>query len=438
MKQAINNINTYIKDNTTLVVAVSGGPDSMALLDILLKQKQKKNLNIVVAHVNHKLRQESDAEEIMVKNYCGKNHLTCEILTIDNYKKGNIENQARTKRYVFFEEIVKKRKASYLLTAHHGDDLIETIMMRIVRGSSPRGYSGFGVVTKKKGYQIIRPLINNTKKELEDYVKNHNITYAIDKTNFDKTYTRNRYRMNILPYLKEENPNVHNKFYKFSTILKEYDAYIEEETMQYLPEVTKGNTVIIEKFQKLKPLIQKRILSTMLMNIYGNQINCLNDKHLNMVLKLVNSHNQTIYLPHNIIAIKDYTKIYFTQNKKEKPKTYKIKLENKTILPNGHVIEKVKDKSTNSNYICRLNSKEIHMPIYIRTRKDGDKIVLKGLNKTKKVKDIFIDEKISLEKRNNIPIVTDSNDNILWIPGIKKSNFDKQITGNYDIILWYS
>ena len=394
MKQAINNINTYIKDNTTLVVAVSGGPDSMALLDILLKQKQKKNLNILLAHVNHKLRQESDAEEIMVKNYCGKNHLTCEILTIDNYKKGNIENQARTKRYVFFEEIVKKRKASYLLTAHHGDDLIETIMMRIVRGSSPRGYSGFGVVTKKKGYQIIRPLINNTKKELEDYVKNHNITYAIDKTNFDKTYTRNRYRMNILPYLKEENPNVHNKFYKFSTILKEYDAYIEEETRQYLPEVTKGNTVIIEKFQKLKPLIQKRILSTMLMNIYGNQINCLNDKHLNMVLKLVNSHNQTICLPHNIIAVKDYTKIYFTQNKKEKPKTYKIKLENKTILPNGHVIEKVKD--------------------------------------------IFIDEKISLEKRNNIPIVTDSNDNILWIPGIKKSNFDKQITGNYDIILWYS
>mgnify|MGYP004464556759 FL=1 len=78
------------------------------------------------------------------------------------------------------------------------------------------------------------------------------------------------------------------------------------------------------------------------------------------------------------------------------------------------------------------------MPIYIRTRKDGDKIILKGLNKTKKVKDIFIDEKISLEKRNNIPIVTDSNDNILWIPGIKKSNFDKQITGNYDIILWYS
>ena len=310
--------------------------------------------------------------------------------------------------------------------------------MRIVRGSSLRGYSGFGVVTPQKGYQIIRPLINNTKKELEDYVKTHNITYAIDKTNFDKTYTRNRYRMNILPYLKEENPNVHNKFYKFSTILKEYDAYIEEETMQYLPKVTKGNTVIIEKFQKLKPLIQKRILSTMLMNIYGNQINCLNDKHLNMVLKLVNSHNQTIYLPHNIIAVKDYTKIYFTQNKKEKPKTYKIKLENKTILPNGHVIEKVEDKSTNSNYICRLNSKEIHMPIYIRTRKDGDKIILKGLNKTKKVKDIFIDEKISLEKRNNIPIVTDSNDNILWIPGIKKSNFDKQITGNYDIILWYS
>ncbi len=438
MKQAINNINKYIKNNTTLVVAVSGGPDSMALLDILLSQKQKKNLNIVVAHVNHKLRIESDAEEVMVKKYCQKNNLTCEILTINSYKKGNIENQARTKRYNFFAEIVKKCKASYLLTAHHGDDLIETIMMRIVRGSGLRGYSGFGIITPQKGYTIVRPLINNTKKELEDYVKENNITYAIDKSNFDKTYTRNRYRINILPYLKEESPNVHHKFYKFSTTLKEYDAYLEEEALQYLPKVTKDNVINVEKFRKLKPLIQKRILNIMLTNIYGNKINCLNDKHIDMVLKLVNDHNQTLNLPHNVIAVKDYTKIHLIQSKKENKKTYKIKLEKKVILPNGHTIEKIKDKNIKSNYICRLNSKEIHLPIYIRTRKDGDKIVLKGLNKTKKIKDIFINEKISTMERDTIPIVTDSNDNILWIPGIKKSNFDKQITENYDIILWYS
>ncbi len=437
MREVINNINKYILDNSVLVVAVSGGPDSMVLLDILLKLREKKNLNIVVAHVNHKLRKESDAEAVMVNDFCKENELICENFTIDGYDKGNIENQAREKRYSFFEKIVNKCKADYLLTAHHGDDLIETMMMRVVRGSSFRGYAGFGIVSDKSNYKIVRPLINSTKEELIYYAKEHNIKFATDKSNFDLSYTRNRFRLNILPYLKDEDKNVHNKFYKFSTLLSEYDNYVEDDVKSIFPKVVCDNKIALEEFRCLKPLIQRRIVQKVLSTLYGNNIYVLNDKHIDMIISLKDKRCQNINLPCGIIAIKNYTSIYFDLNNKKKCE-YNMVLEDKNVLPNGHTIVKVNSINDKSNYVCRLDSKEVHMPLYIRTRKNGDKIILKGLNKEKKIKDIFIDDKVDKEIRDTIPIVVDSNGDILWIPGIKKSKFDKQITENYDIILWYS
>ena len=154
-----------LPNNISVVIAVSGGPDSMALLNLLSKIKKEKRLKLICAHVNHKLRKESAKEAEMVKLYCKQNNIIFEYMEINEYK-GNTENYAREKRYDFFERLIKKYSSPYLFTAHHGDDLIETIMMRLIRGSSLKGYTGFSEITEKENYKIIRPLITKTKEDV--------------------------------------------------------------------------------------------------------------------------------------------------------------------------------------------------------------------------------------------------------------------------------
>ena len=180
-------------DNERIVIALSGGPDSMALLNILLSLRDKHNFEIIVAHVNHSLRVESEEEKVFVENYCKDNNCIFEYLKIEKYNNDNFHNQARIIRYEFFDKVMKKHKAKYLFTAHHGDDLIETILMRITRGSTLIGYSGFEKIIKKNDYYIVKPLIYVTKKQLLEYVEENNIPYRVDKSNGGKYYKRNKW-----------------------------------------------------------------------------------------------------------------------------------------------------------------------------------------------------------------------------------------------------
>ena len=146
-----------IKENDTIVLGNSGGPDSMFLLTVLLNLRKKYNLKIVCAHVNHNVRVESDSEQLFLMNYCKNNNVVFEAMKIEKYGDDNFHNQARNIRYNFFEDLVKKYDANYLMTAHHGDDLIETILMRIVRGSTLKGYSGFEKIVDNGFYKTVRP-----------------------------------------------------------------------------------------------------------------------------------------------------------------------------------------------------------------------------------------------------------------------------------------
>lgn len=415
-------------------MATSGGPDSMTLLTLLIKIKDTKKLNIICAHVNHKLRKESDKEEIMVKKYAKNNNIIFETYTITNYK-GNTENYARKKRYEFFEKLIKKYNATYLLTAHHGDDLTETILMRLIRGSSLKGYAGFSKITDKKNYKIYRPLITKTKEEILNYAIKNNIPYAIDKTNESDDYTRNRIRK-LLPLLKKENKNIHLKFLQFSQILTLTEKHLEKE-IENKKHIYKDNIINIPLFKNEDELIQNKIIYYLLTENYKENITTITSKHINHISEVIHSKSSSkqINLPKNKIFVKSYDKAYIKENKQTKP--YNFILKNKVILPNNKTIEIIKDTTDNSNYITKLNSKDITLPMHIRTKKDGDKIVLKGLNKHKKIKDIFIDEKIPKEQRNTYPILTDDKDNILWLPGLKKTKFDKSKTKNYDIIIRY-
>lgn len=427
----IENLN--IKDGY-VVLACSYGPDSMVLLDLL----QKENLNIVVAHVNHKLRIESDQEEIDLKEFCLNNNLIYEAMSILEYPKGNFESNARKIRYDFFEQILKKYNSQYLFTAHHGDDLIETIIMRLSRGSSFKGYAGFSNISKTNNYQIIRPLIYVTKDNILDYTKKHNITYAIDHTNNEDRYSRNRIRHHVLPILKKDNKNVHKKFIKFSELINSYEHYFEKETNSLFQKLYYNNTLDLNEFYLLDNLFKKRLLHKILSNIYQDNISIISDKHTELILNLISSDKRNTYieLPKNVRVNKFYNILEFDSHINI-DKSYNYHLKNQVDLELG-VIKKIDQTEIDkSNYIIRLDSKEIRLPIFIRTRKNGDKIEVKNLNGTKKVNDIFIDNKISSKLRDIYPIVTDSTDKILWIPGLKKSKFDKQKRESYDIILKY-
>lgn len=428
-----------IRHRDTLCIGVSGGPDSMALLDLMIKLKSELDLVLVVAHVNHNIREESKEEEDYLREFCNNMGLHFECFKIEHYGDDNFHNEARTIRYNFFDKVCKDYNAKFLLTAHHGDDLVETILMRIVRGSSLKGYSGFSKVIVKDDYTILRPLITVTKDDLTNYCNENNIKYFIDKSNLKDVYTRNRYRKYVLPFLKEEDKMVHEKFLKFSETLLEYNNYIEREVSQVINKVFKNGVLDISKFKELDHLLQSKIISNILEKIYGDDLLIITNTHVNLIFDLINSYkpNSVVHLPNNVKAIKSYNELSFAFMEEVDDK-YEIELDSVANLPNGMIIEKVSDTDDTSNYVTRLNSKEISLPLYVRTRRNGDKMSVKGMEGHKKVNDIFIDNKIVSKDRNVWPVLVDAEERVIWVPGLKKSKFDKEIHEEYDIILKYS
>lgn len=423
-----------IKNNDYIVVGVSGGSDSVALLDLLLNSIDHSK--IVVAHVNHHVRIESDIEEEYLKNFCLEKNIIFETTKFLEYKENNFENEARKRRYKFYENLLLKYNSKFLFLAHHGDDLIETVMMKIVRGSNLTGYSGIKEITNKKNYFIIRPLLKFTKEDIITYNKENNLVYFNDRTNEDTNYTRNRYRKTILPLLKKEDPLVHLKFLKYSNILQEYDSYITK-ICQDLIIKKYQDKIKINDFKEEDPFIQKNIIYLLLVKIYNNEDNLIKEKHLINILNIIKSTkpNQKTNLPKGYIAIKEYNEVYFTKKIKDKT-NYKIELKPFNIIDN-HIIKKIDNTNNNGNDICILDSSTITLPLYIRNRKEGDYLEVKNLKGKKKVKELFIEAKIPLNKRNSYPLLVDSNDNILWVPNIKKSKFNTGKNQNYDIILKY-
>ena len=428
-----------IKYGDVVVAAISGGPDSMALLHMLIRLKRALDLQLICAHVNHNTGRKGQLEEQKyVEKYCKTNNVIFETMTIDSYGDDNFENEARTKRYNFFEELIKRYDAKYLFTAHHGDDLMETILMRIVRGASLKGYSGFSKVVDRGTYKIVRPLIELTKEDLLEYNEHYNIKYYIDKTNLEDVHTRNRYRKYILPALKNEDPNVNKKFLKFSKTLLEYNEYIDKIVKKKIKSLYVDNVLNIPLFLKEEKLIQIKIINYILEQIYQDDLMLVTDRHSEIIYEVLTSNkaNVKIHLPNNIQAIKSYDTLVLGKLK-EKSRDYEMEISKSVNLPNGKNIEVIEEALENTNYYCRLSSSEVKLPLYVRNRKAGDKMTVKGMIGRKNVNDIFIDSKIPMSERDLWPVVVDSNENIVWLPGLKKTKFDKQKSEKCDIILRY-
>lgn len=416
----------------SFVVAVSTGADSMSLLYALLLLQDEYQLRLTVAHVNHKKRKQSDEEEKYIREFSEKHHLPCLVETLKNAEYDNFQSYARQQRYQFFQRVMEETGSDYLALAHHAEDNIETILMRIFRGSSLRGYSGMDEVLPFHAKLLIRPLMGCIKEELIAFLDDAQIRYYQDLSNFEDTYTRNRLRKEIIPLLYKEDPHVHEKFSEFSETLKEASRIVEDRVQEFLrtDAVVRNDSVTFLQNSILSytPYLQAEILFYILKRYSLSRAN------IEEIRKLIQSEkkNLKVIFRSAFTFVKEYNQITFYHRiistepyviRIDNPGVYKI---NDTISVN---VTKIYDRFISNDSVLCYNSSML--PIHIRSRKPGDRILLES--GSKKVKDLLIDMKIGILKREQT-VIAEKDGMILAVLGIKNSRILKQIE-NKDILI---
>lgn len=285
-----------IEKNDSIVVGVSGGPDSMTLLSILLKLKEEFNLKIYVAHVNHMLRENAIKDEEYVKEFCKKNNIEifikkANISEIAQKEKIGLEEAGRNVRYNFFEEVLKNTESNKIAIAHNLNDKVETIIMNTLRGSGVSGLKG--IEAKRKKY--IRPLIEIERYEIEKYCIENKINPRHDESNDENTYTRNKIRNIVIPYIKNEfNPNIIKTLNRLSEIIKEEDEYVQSETEKIFKEILltdEKNKIEFDprKFNEQEKVIQKNLILLAIKKVKGSTQG-IEKVNIDDIIKLCNNN----------------------------------------------------------------------------------------------------------------------------------------------------
>ena len=304
-EKVLNTIKKYnlIQDGDKIVLGVSGGPDSMSMLHILNEIKnQGNNFEIIVAHVNHQIREEAKDDEKYVEEYCIKNQIKYYIKRIDvkkyaNNNKIGLEEAGRNLRYEFFDEILKKENANKIAIAHNKNDKIETIIMNELRGTGIAGLKGIEAIRDNK---YIRPIIECERDEIEKYCEEKELSPRIDKTNFINDCTRNKIRNVVLPYIKQEfNPNIIETIDRLSKVMNETEEYLQCQTEKIYNDIKiEENVLDLKKFNIQDNLIKKRIIIYAIAKVLGNTQN-VEKVNIDDIIKLCANNIGNKYLTPN-------------------------------------------------------------------------------------------------------------------------------------------
>ncbi len=324
-EEVLETIKKYnmIENGEKIVLAVSGGPDSICMLDILNDIKNDEtidiNFEIVVAHVNHMIRKEAEEDEKYVKKYCEEKQIEFYSKSIDVQKMANnnkigIEEAGRKARYDFFDEILERTNAQKIAIAHNKNDKVETVLMHILRGSGINGLKG---IEAKRG-KYIRPLIECERNEIEEYCTEKNLQPRIDKTNFENEYTRNKVRNLLIPYIQKEfNPNLIKTIDRLSNLVAEEEKYMDKQVEKAYKEmlISESENEIqlrLKTFNIQEKVIKSRIILYTITRLFGNSKG-LEKIHIEDIIKLCSNNIGNKYLTPNKnikILIKNH-KIYF-------------------------------------------------------------------------------------------------------------------------------
>lgn len=331
-KKILKTIKKYelIKNGDNIVVGVSGGPDSMALLNALINIRENSNFkfSITVAHINHMIRVEADEETKYVEEFCKQKDIKCfikkeKVEEIAKNDKIGTEEAGRKVRYSFFDEVAKKVNANKIATAHNANDNAETVLMNIIRGSGTSGLKGIEPIRENK---YIRALIECTRAEIEEYCEEQNLAPKIDKTNMENIYTRNKVRNLLIPYIKENfNPNIITSLNRLSNLVANENNFIQKKVEESYKEVlikeVPGNKELqgkkeiiidLKKFNKLDLVIKNRLMLYTIVRVLGASKN-IEKVHIEDLVKLCSNNIGNKYLTpnKNIKVMVNNGKVYF-------------------------------------------------------------------------------------------------------------------------------
>lgn len=432
-EKVISTIEKYsmIEKGDGIVVGLSGGPDSTCLIHVLSTIRELYDLKLYAVHLNHMIR---DEEALRDEEYSEGLAKKLDIpffskqIPVEEYARSeriSTEEAGRLLRYQLFEEIARKTGAKKIALAHNMNDQAETMLMHFIRGSGLSGISGIRPLREGK---YIRPIIACSREEIEEYCCINNLDPVIDSTNKEKIYTRNRVRLELIPYIKKYfNPNLVESLYKASEIIRDEDDYINSRTFIELDRIRSGYGVDINSFNLLHISLRRRMIRVLIEGIKGN-LDGIESKHISDCIEFIEKKHtgKTISLPDGIECIIQYD--VFKINMKEELNNfeYQLKVPGSTYIKecnctvNIKIIKKREMFFNDSQFIKYFDYDKIKNNITARNKRDGDYIYPKGMKGKKKIKDVFIDKKIPRELREKTLLITQESE-VFWIFGLRDS-----------------
>ncbi|MDI6600279.1 MAG: tRNA lysidine(34) synthetase TilS [Thermoanaerobacteraceae bacterium] len=437
-----------------VVVGVSGGPDSLCLLYVLYNLRETFDLNLYVAHVNHGIRgNEADEDARFVEKTASILGLPFFILVVnvpEIVKNTGLSSElvGRNIRYEFFNEIALKEGARRIAVAHNKNDLAETFLLHLIRGSGPTGLVGIRPVNGR----IIRPLIEVSRREIEEYLKANNIEPRIDATNYEEIYDRNRVRLKILPYMEELNPGVVDSIARTAALLREDEDFFEDIVLKLSGDCISSEdgrvSVEMQSLLRMQPSVRNRVIRHAVKLAKGDYLN-IELKNIEDVVELA-SKGQTgsrINLPDGLVVEVSYGRIIFRNNEAEKVGIFYYEIEpgHEVLIPEvgatvmTELLVRDEIEFEHNRLTAYIDFDKVKNGLAVRNRRPGDRIAPLGMSGTKKLKELFIDEKIPREKRDSIPIIVDG-DEVVWVVGVRLSERYKvdRYTKNVLRIVFYS
>lgn len=432
--------NGLLKQGDTILIACSGGPDSLALVDVLLKLKEVYQLELAVAHVDHMFRgAESQADAAFVAEFCKKNKVAYYQKTFDvpaYIKKTGLspEEAARIVRYDFLRNVAKSLGNANIATGHHKDDQAETVLIHLFRGAGSSGIGGIRPIS----HGIIRPLLSVTRKEIEEYCKNSQLVPRIDSTNAEPYYLRNRIRLQLLPDLMEKfNPAIKDAICKSAEIIGAEHDFIRQSIESIWEDlISREKEVFIFNREKLNDLhiAQKRELFRMAIEKKQGHLRGISFMHVEKMIVLsekgfVGTH---IELPGNLVFKCNYQQMILSSVKVSVDKSdilyAMLDLQGDTYIPALKLtmqseLTDAPMKPSGINSVV-FDFEQLVPPLFIRFRQTGDRFHPSGMKGSKKLKDFFIDCKLERQKRDKVPLLCDQK-GILWIGGYRQSEFGR-------------
>ncbi|WP_124726325.1 tRNA lysidine(34) synthetase TilS [Staphylospora marina] len=431
-----------------VLCAVSGGPDSTALLQVMWELREEGGFSVGAVHVNHRLRgEESEEDARFVKRFCLERKIPVIVLQADvagelKARGGNRQDVARKWRYRLFREAAKRWNANVLALAHHADDQAETVLMRMLRGAGPGGLTGMEKVRRWKGIRLIRPLLGCSKEELEAFCRERNIRPRLDSSNESLVYTRNYVRHKIMPVLESVNPRVKRALNQLADILREEERVWKDLTEDAVRKVCLRRErdvweLDVSSFLHLPVALQRRMVKLILSYLSDaeNPDWTLDAVERARNLALGDNPSARADLPGGILACREYGLMRLTRRGGNQetavehgPASVRIPLVIPGMTPlsglSGAIRASVKEGSWHGQVDGRdkavFDRDALEGPLVVRSRKPGDRMTVLGMNGTKKLKDVFMEAKIPKRLRDRHPVV-ECGGEILWLPGIRRS-----------------